>query len=121
MPHASLYQDSWRNPLSTARRHSSEALVPIAEKTHDMSITEQIRKIALELLAEKPEGIRYSELQTGILGRNPHFNKNTISGAIWDLDATFPETVYKADRGIFRLLKFSTDQEKPDEKKNKKN
>jgi hypothetical protein len=26
MPHASLYQDSWRNPLSTARRHSSEAL-----------------------------------------------------------------------------------------------
>jgi hypothetical protein len=94
--------------------------VPIAEKTHDMSITEQIRKIALELLAEKPEGIRYSELQTGILGRNPHFNKNTISGAIWDLDATFPETVYKADRGIFMLLKFSTDQEKPDEKKTKK-
>jgi hypothetical protein len=82
-----------------------------------MSITEQIRKIALELLSEKPEGIRYSELQTGILNRDPHFNKNTISGAIWDLDATFPDTVYKADRGIFRLLKFNTEsQDKPDEK-----
>jgi hypothetical protein len=32
MPHASLYQDSWRNPLSTARRHSSEALAAILLK-----------------------------------------------------------------------------------------
>jgi len=85
-----------------------------------MSITEQIRKIALDLLSDKPEGIRYSELQTGILSRNPNFNKNTISGAIWDLDATFPGIVYKADRGIFRLLKYSADQIKGEEKESKK-
>ncbi|MEI6454804.1 MAG: hypothetical protein WCO93_00825 [bacterium] len=73
-----------------------------------MSKTSQIRKIALELLSENSIGMRYSELQTAIRDRNPDFNKNTISGSIWDLDATFPDLVYKADRGIFRLIKFKT-------------
>lgn len=69
------------------------------------SITGQIRKIALEILENSPQGVRYSVLSREIQKRGT-FNKNTISGATWDLDATFPETIYKPDRGIFRLLRF---------------
>jgi len=60
-------------------------------------------------LAEKPEGIRFSELRRDILEQNSSFNSNTINGATWDLDAEYPEHVYKPDRGVFRLLKFKED------------
>ena len=71
-----------------------------------MNKTVEIRKIALELLADKPDGLRYQELRRAIQTVNPTFNFNTISGAMWDLEASFPKEVYKPDRGIFRLLKF---------------
>jgi hypothetical protein len=70
------------------------------------TITGQIRKIALEILADKPEGIRYSDMKRKILEQNSDFNPNTISGATWDLEITYPDKVYKPDRGVFRLVKF---------------
>lgn len=70
------------------------------------SITEQIRKIALETLENRPEGIRYSDLVREILKVNNTFKPNTINGATWDLDATYPNEIYKPDRGVFKLLKF---------------
>jgi hypothetical protein len=73
-----------------------------------LTITGQIRKIALEVLAAAPEGVRYSDLSRRIQERGT-FNKNTISGATWDLDATYPDKVYKPDRGVFRLLIFKED------------
>ena len=73
------------------------------------TITGQIRKIAFEILEEKPEGIRYSDLGRRILEYNSSFNPNTISGATWDLDITYPDMIYKPDRGVFRLLKFKED------------
>jgi len=80
------------------------------------TITAQIRKIAFEILEEKPGGIRYSELGRNILDKNPTFNTNTINGATWDLDIQFPDKIYKPDRGIFRLLKFKEDiADQPDE------
>lgn len=73
------------------------------------TITGQIRKIAFDLLEDKPEGIRYSELGRMILEINPSFMPNTISGATWDLDIKFSDKVYKPDRGVFRLIKFKED------------
>jgi hypothetical protein len=73
------------------------------------TITGQIRKIALEILADRPEGIRYSDLKRKILEVNSTFNPNTISGATWDLDITYPDQIYKPDRGVFRLIKFKED------------
>jgi len=73
------------------------------------SITSQIRKIALEILGNRPEGVKFSELNSAVFERNPNFNRNTIRGATWDLDAEYPNVVYKPDRGVFRLLKFSQD------------
>ncbi len=73
------------------------------------TITGQIRKIALDVLADRPEGIRYSDLKRKVLEHAPTFNPNTISGATWDLDITYPDKIYKPDRGVFRLLKFKED------------
>ncbi len=70
------------------------------------TITGQIRRVAFDILEEKPEGIRYSDLGRKILEINSSFKPNTISGATWDLDIQFPDKVYKPDRGVFRLLKF---------------
>lgn len=70
------------------------------------TITGQIRRVAFDVLEEKPEGIRYSDLGRKILEINSSFKPNTISGATWDLDIQFPDKVYKPDRGVFRLLKF---------------
>lgn len=73
------------------------------------TITGQIRKIALEIIADHPEGLRYSELTRKILERNPDFNKNTISGSTWDLALQFPDKIYKPDKGVYRLLRFKED------------
>lgn len=79
------------------------------------TITGQIRKIAIEILEQSPEGVRYSELARRIQEHGT-FNKNTISGSTWDLDTLYPDKVYKPDRGVFRLLKFKEDvPSQPDE------
>jgi hypothetical protein len=79
------------------------------------TIIGQIRKFALQILEINPQGVRYSELSRKILDQG-NFNKNAISGATWDLDATYPDKVYKPDRGLFRLLKFKENvSAQPDE------
>jgi len=40
---------------------------------------------------------------------------NTIRGYIWDLDAKFPNEIYKADRGLFRHVSFRETQAAPEE------
>lgn len=69
-------------------------------------IIDQIRQVALELLYENPNGLRYTELNKRVIDRDPKFNYNTVRGATWDLDVKIPDQVYKPDRGIFKLLKY---------------
>jgi len=71
-------------------------------------VTERIKAKALELLEQHPEGLRYSELQSKIEAADGSFKPNTINGCIWNLNATFPEKVYKPSKGLFRLLKNKT-------------
>lgn len=73
-------------------------------------VTEQIKDKALELLEQHPEGLRYSQLHAGIREANKEFNSNTINGCIWNLDATFPDRVYKPSKGLFRLLKYKSSE-----------
>jgi len=68
-------------------------------------VTDRIKVKALELLEQHPEGLRYSELHAQILESDPTFKSNTINGCIWNLDATYPQMVYKPSKGLFRLLK----------------
>jgi hypothetical protein len=95
------------------------------------NITKQIRHIALELLDNEPEGIKYSTILETISTKHPNFNNNTIRGAIWNLDTVFPVEVYKPERGVFRLFKYKkeisvqpeqqpTDEANPEKKANVK-
>jgi hypothetical protein len=70
-----------------------------------IKVTERIKSKAFELLEQHPEGLRYSELKAKIQASDSGFNSNTINGSIWNLDAAFPEKVYKPSKGLFRLLK----------------
>ena len=69
-------------------------------------VTERIKTKAFEILEQHPEGLRYSELHSKIQAADSSFNSNTINGSIWNLDAIFPEKVYKPSKGLFRLLKY---------------
>jgi len=70
-------------------------------------VTKRIKEKALELLEQFPKGLRYSELHAKISESDPNFKTNTINGNIWNLDATFPDKVYKPKRGLFRLIRYN--------------
>jgi hypothetical protein len=74
-------------------------------------VTERIAATALKLLDENPAGLRFSELAVKLKETDDNFKQNTISGCIWNLDARFPNEVYKPSRGLFRLAKFKKIEE----------
>lgn len=69
-------------------------------------ISERIKSIAFELLTKNRAGMRFSELHREIRMVDPGLNANTVSTAMWNLDATAPDRVYKPAKGVFRLLEF---------------
>jgi len=73
-------------------------------------VTERIKEAAFTFLNSHPKGLRYSELHRMIHKLDPTFNSNTINGSIWNLEAVFPDKIYKPSKGLFRLLAFK-DQE----------
>jgi len=66
---------------------------------------EKIVKKALEILENRPNGIRYSELIREIKNQLPEVPEKTIHGTIWVLDKKSHE-VGKPERGIFILKKY---------------
>lgn len=64
-----------------------------------------ITKKALEVLENRSNGIRYSELFREIKNVLPETAENTIHGTIWDLDKKFP-AIAKPERGVFILKKY---------------
>jgi hypothetical protein len=66
-----------------------------------------ITTLALKLLKQHPDGIRYSDLVQRISDANKDLKINTIHGNVWNLDAKFPAEVSKPSRGLFRLAEFS--------------
>jgi len=67
---------------------------------------EKIINIALEILENRPKGIRYSELVREIKSSLPEIPKNTIDGTIWNLNIRLPDKVAKPERGLFILKKY---------------
>lgn len=66
-------------------------------------ITHQINARVFKLLAQHPEGMRWSELLAGIKKSNPKFHPKTINGCIWKLVENFPDKVHKPKKGLFKL------------------
>lgn len=79
-----------------------------------MKIGDTIRAKAMEILAQEPPGVRWTELLRRVAAALPQMNPNGIRGALYNLDDLKPEEVYKPARGIFRLLKFKPTEEERD-------
>lgn len=71
------------------------------------TITGRINQLALDLLDEHPEGIRWAELQRLILQKDPGLHPKTLNGCVWRLVEKFPDRVYKPEKGLFRLTKYA--------------
>lgn len=86
--------------------------------TSSPKVTKIIKETALRLLRQYPAGLRYSELHSKIKESDNSFNPNTINGCIWNLDALFPDQVYKPSKGLYRLVEYkASDTEiQPEEK-----
>jgi hypothetical protein len=67
---------------------------------------DKITSKAIAFLETEPNGIRYSDLVRRIHQEFPDIPINTIKGAVWNLDARFPQSVYKPARGLFRHTKY---------------
>lgn len=66
-----------------------------------MTNKEKITKKAVEVLEQKPEGIRYSVLVRTIADASPDIPLNTINGTIWSIEAKHSQLIYKPARGLF--------------------
>jgi len=76
------------------------------------NIGQRIVSKALEILEDHPDGLRWMEMLR-LVAASDNFNRNTVSGNLWDLDQKFPEKVYKPSRGLFRLVKFADTEPTP--------
>lgn len=72
---------------------------------------QQIRERAKQIIQESATGIRYSDLVQRIVAEHPETPKNTVQGAVWDLDRRFPNLIHKPSRGLF--LAFQEGQASP--------
>ena len=62
----------------------------------------EIREIALQIVAENIGGIHYGDLVKKIATAHPETPVNTIHGSVWDLATRFPDKVVKPSRGLFK-------------------
>src|SRR5438874_10546083 len=69
----------------------------------------EIQKLARSIVTENPGGIRYSVLVEKISQQTPETPKNTIHGAVWNLDSIFPNEIAKPSRGLFTPTKSEND------------
>jgi hypothetical protein len=76
------------------------------KRTKQAGAGDRITEIALRLLKKHPDGIRYTDLVRIITETDKSLNPNTVGTQASGLDTRLPETVYKPDRGIFRLTEF---------------
>lgn len=74
------------------------------------TVTGRINAIAFELLEQHPEGLRWSELLSKINESDPAFHPKTVNGCVWKLVEKYPEKVYKPSKGLFRLLKYKSNE-----------
>lgn len=74
-------------------------------------IVDRTYAIIFRLLAEYPDGLRWSELLRKIAAADPTLHPKTVNGCIWKLVARYPDRVYKPAKGLFRLTEFRTDDE----------
>lgn len=77
-----------------------------------MTSTEKIHVEAKRLIAERPSGVRYSELLAEIHAALPNVPRNTIVGALHKLKTKLPADLYMPAKGVYKHTKFKEPEEK---------
>ena len=72
------------------------------------TVTGRINAIAIDLLDNHPEGLRWSELLSKIKESDPTLHPKTVNGCVWKLVEKYPEKVYKPSKGLFRLVRYKS-------------
>lgn len=72
---------------------------------------DRITAEAEKLLETHPDGLRFSELVKALQGIFPGELYGNFTGSIWNLDARFPDKIYKPARGLFRLTKYKAEEQ----------
>ncbi len=70
------------------------------------TITGRINALAIELIEQNPDGVRWAELQRQIKAAEPSLHPKTVNGCVWLLAEKFPDKVYKPEKGLFRAVKY---------------
>ena len=70
-------------------------------------ITHQIYDLIFEILESHPEGVRWTDLLKQIEKSNKGFHPKTVNGCVWKLVEKYPDEVYKPEKGLFKLKKYS--------------
>ena len=90
--------------LADGTATSSALAAPKPELRGKKMSVQEIRSAARQIVKEHSEGIRYGQLLATIFDSNPQTPRNTIQGAIWNLDSNFPGEIVKPARGLFKPL-----------------
>jgi hypothetical protein len=61
----------------------------------------EVRKLAISIINEHPDGIRFSPLFKKIMELHPNSNRGTVGSTIADLEKQCPEKVVKPSRGLY--------------------
>lgn len=72
-----------------------------------MPITHDINEAALKIIEQNPAGVRWSDLLRLLQKVGPDWHPKTINGCVWKLVEKYPDQVYKPEKGLFQLKKYS--------------
>jgi hypothetical protein len=67
---------------------------------------ENIINVAISLLKQNSDGLRYMQLFNLIKKELPNIPTKTIESNIWNLDQKFPNQIYKPKIGLFKHIKY---------------
>ena len=70
------------------------------------TVTGRINKKALEILARSSKGVRWADLNRKIQASDTSLHPKTINGCVWRLTETYPDKVYKPEKGLFMHTKY---------------
>jgi hypothetical protein len=93
-------------PKGSRNRTSPSEPEPVQQTQPPRTVHQRITSIALHLLKNHPDGIKYTELVHQILEADKSLNANTVGTTTSGLDTSLKKLIYKPDRGLFRLIEF---------------
>lgn len=70
------------------------------------TITGRIYAMIFDILENNPNGVRWVDLLKMIQEADPSLHPKTVNGCVWQLLEKYPNTVYKPEKGLFKLTKY---------------